>query len=321
MLKAMRAISRAVRRLEKDFMTRWDRTGVAALAAAMTIGTVALSGCGGGGGGGGGGSTPTNYTITGTILNSGAADPGVTVKFDANSSISAVTDSSGHFTLTVPQSAITGSDYVAIYASSGTINKSVTETNGVPANLGTIDVGTTSYTITGTILNSGAPVVGVTVKFDANSSISAVTNSAGSFSLTVPKTAITGSDYVAIYASSGTVNKPVTETAGVPANLGTIDIGTTSYTITGTLLNSGAPDVGITVKYDNNSAISAVTDSNGNFSLTVPKSAITGSDYVSIYIVVGSTPVKRTITETNGVPANLGTIDVGLPPPPPLVSK
>lgn len=301
-------------------MTRWDRTGVAALAVAMTIGTVALSGCGGGGGGGGGGSTgPTSYTITGTILNSGAADPGITVKFDANSSISAVTDSSGKFTLTVPKAAITGSDYVAIYAASGTVNKSVTETAGVPANLGTIDVGTASYTITGTILNSGAPVVGITVKFDANSSISAVTNASGSFSLTVPKSAITGSDYVAIYAASGTVNKSVTETAGVPANLGTIDIGTTSYTITGTILNSGAPDVGITVKYDNNSAISAVTDVSGNFTLTVPKSAITGSDYVSIYIVAGSTPVTRTITETAGVPANIGTIDVGLPPPPPLV--
>ena len=112
---------------------------LAALCAGLVIG---FAGCGGGGGGGGG--TPASPdTVSGTVTdNSGNEPSGDVVKFDdlTGSGVDGtVTETSGSttsgtYTLTVPVSDITGSDYLWIFDSSGNLLDLVAVT--VPAGSG-----------------------------------------------------------------------------------------------------------------------------------------------------------------------------------------
>ncbi len=98
------------------------------VAPAIALSAAALgfssAGCGGGGGGGGGGThTPTvsKNTYSGTVTDqSGDLLSGETILFDGNSTYTTTTNSSGAFTLTVPVSALTGSDFLTVDDSSGT---------------------------------------------------------------------------------------------------------------------------------------------------------------------------------------------------------
>jgi len=179
----------------------------------------------------------------------------------------------------------------------------------------------TNYTIHGLLQNNAAALAGVVVRYDGNAAYTATTAADGSFSFTVPASAITGADFAAVYFPVGAapIKKTITEVSGVPQDLGTFDIHVVtvpSYDIHGKIVENGIPVAGLTVKFDNLAAYTVVTDANGNFTLTVPKTAITGADFAAIYITAGGVPAQKTITETAGVPADIGTIDIGLPPPP-----
>ena len=179
----------------------------------------------------------------------------------------------------------------------------------------------TTFTIHGLLLNNGAALSGVTVRYDGNATYTATTAADGSFAFVVPATAVTGADYAAVYYPVGAaaIKKPIPETAGVPGDIGSFDIHVAppaTYSIHGTLLNSGVPVVGVTIKFDDLAAYTTVTDGSGKFTLTIPQTATTGSDFASIYLVTGSLPVHKAIKEIAKVPADLGTLDVGLPPPP-----
>ena len=175
--------------------------------------------------------------------------------------------------------------------------------------------GGTNYTVTGKVIDQ-TPLSGVTVEFDNSTTNAAKTDSSGNFSITVPKSAVTGADTVTILIPSGaSAQATVTDVSGVPQNLGTL------YVITGTLLNNGALDSGIVVKFNGLSAYSTTTNSAGNFALVVPPAAITGSDSVFIYQIPGIQLFTPAVVETNGVPQNLGTKDVALMPPPPFSVK
>jgi len=208
-------------------MTRWvkERRTVAGLAISVGMAGFAITGCGGGGGGGG--TTPppppATYTITGQLYNHGAPAAGVPVTFDGLAGTATTTTATGNYTITLPKTAVTGSDHVTFGLGGATpVNFTVTEVSGVPQNVGKI------YVVNGTILNNGNPASGLTINFDGNASTATMTDSDGKFMLLVPLALVTGTDTIKIVIVPGSspVTQPLTEVGGVPQDFGTKDIGT-----------------------------------------------------------------------------------------------
>jgi len=171
-----------------------------------------------------------------------------------------------------------------------------------------------TYTITGQLYNHGAPAAGVPVTFDGLAATATTTNATGNYTITLPKTAVTGSDHVTFVLSSGAtpVNAGVTEVSGVPQNVGRI------YVINGTLLYNSSPQSGLAVSFNNNASASTTTDGNGKFAVLVPQALVTGTDKLYIVLVPGNLPATQPVTEISGVPQDFGTKDLGLPGPPPV---
>jgi hypothetical protein len=161
------------------------------------------------------------------------------------------------------------------------------------------------------LYNHGAPAAGVPVTFDGLAATATTTNATGNYTITLPKTAVTGADHVTFgLGGASPVNFTVTEVSGVPQNVGRI------YVVNGTLLDFGDPATGLGVSFDNNASTSTTTDANGKFALLVPQALVTGTDKIFIVIVPGSSPASRPVVEVSGVPQDFAPIDIGLPPPP-----
>ncbi|WP_348919942.1 Ig-like domain-containing protein [Enterococcus rotai] len=233
------------------------------------------------------GTSATGYTVTGT------ATPGdtVSVKNTGGTVVgSAVVDSNGDFTAVIPVGAATPNEQLTATAqdpdgntSPGTNFTTPADPVVVPAPVvtGVTGTSTTGYTVTGTatagntvlIKNTGGTVIGT-----------ATANVSGSFTVMIPIGSATPNESLSAVADDGaghqssatpftTPADPVVVTAPTVTNV--TGSSATGYTVTGiadagntvTIKNTGGLDIG-----------SALTDSNGEFTVIIPIGSATPSE-------------------------------------------
>jgi len=103
---------------------------------------------------------------------------------------------------------------------------------------------------------------------------------------------------------------------------------TTTAPVTGTILGalqnaSGAPLGGYAILFDNSTSNETTSNAQGQFTLVIPVSAITGSDTLVIkdssgnVITIQSVSIPTTVSSTTSI----GTLTLGAPPGPPSLSS
>ncbi len=273
-------------------------------------------------------------------------------------------DEAGDFSITVTLSAASASSVSVPFTLGGTAVAG-TDYSGVTASPLVIAAGSTSGTITGTLLDDGAPDAVKTLTFTLGTPTGAtlgtpatntltitepaatptvqfstagesVSETAGAFSVTVTLSAASASSVSVPFTLGGTAVAG-TDFSGVTASPLVIPAGSTSGTITGTLLDDGAPDAvktltftlgtptgaslgtpatntltitepGATPTVQFGAAAESVDESAGTFSITVTLSAASDAS-VSVPFTLGGSAVAG--TDSSGVTASPLVIPAG----------
>ncbi len=201
--------------------------------------------------------TPTNATVGNTAVNTlTITEPVPTVQF--SSAGEAVNESAGTFSITVSLATASTQAVSVPFTLGGTAVSGIDYSGVTPSPL-SIPAGSTSAIITGTLLSDpGAnPTLTVTLGTPTNATLGATTvntltitepaptvqfsagsetiNAPGTFSITVSLAAASTQEVIVPFTLSGTA-KSGTDTSGVTASPLVIPAGSTTATITGTLL-------------------------------------------------------------------------------------
>ncbi len=186
-------------------------------------------------------------------------------------------------------------------------------------------------TVSGVLQDTfGDPLVGYQVALDGSTSLTTKTASgtpsvpAGSFSLTVPVSAVLGSgqDNLTFTDPTKTISKvqAVTLTKGSNSsnNVGVIKIATPTESVSGVLQDTyGVPLVGYHVALDGSATLVGVTVAAGVFSLTVPVSVVAGSGQDNLTFADPNRTFDRvqTVSLARGANAvnNVGVIHISTP--------
>ncbi|WP_149206685.1 T9SS-translocated chitinase ChiA [Flavobacterium johnsoniae] len=222
------------------------------------------------------GTQPT-YTVSGTVLDGSTPVSGVTVTaVSGSTTLTAVSNASGvysiagltaglNFTVTAAKSGFSYAPASTVYNAIDS-NKTLNFTQGAPV---------VNYTVSGTVLNSAAPVSGVTVTASfTGGSYAAVTNASGAYSLSLPS----GGNYTVTAALTGQTFTPASTVysnfnANKTLNF-TQDVVVSTSKISGTVKNGTNPVAGAKVEIvlpwtDNThnwKSVIATTDAQGKYS-------------------------------------------------------
>lgn len=228
---------------------------------------------------------PTStYSITGTITGPGAA--GATVKVVGSSTVTAVSDSSGNFSI----SGLSNGTYTVSVVASGAYayspaTQSVTIQNGHV--LGLSFTSQSTYTITGTI--SGAGGSGATVSLSGSATATVVANASGAYSFA----GLVNGSYTVSANKTGYIFLPSSQAVTVNGANVTANFSSSlqTYTITGTI--SGPGGANATVNLTGASTATVTANSSGVYSFTVVNGSYTITPIKSGYLF---TPANRAVT-------------------------
>ena len=132
-----------------------------------------------------------------------------------------------------------------------------------------------TYTVTGTITSGGSPLVGVVVAVSGSASTTAVTAADGTYSFSLTS----GGNYTLTPSSANYTFSPMNvSTTNLSGNWSGNNFTATfaAYTVSGTLMYSGAPLEGAVVSLSGNTSGSVTTGSGGTYSFAV----VGGGNYV-----------------------------------------
>jgi YVTN family beta-propeller protein len=211
--------------------------------------------------------TLNNYTLSGRTLLGGAGLPGVTVTLLGSRTGSAVTDSGGHYSFTVPA----GGSYVVTPMRQ---NYTFSPPSATYTNLGSsqsFDFAATlnSYAISGRVTDANnAGLSGVTVSLSGSATDSTTTDASGNYSF--PSVAAGGSYTVTPSKPFYTFSPAGRSLANISGDQAGVNFtgALNQYTVSGrvTLSGAGDPLAGVTVTMSAGSAGSATSDAQGNYS-------------------------------------------------------
>ncbi|EOH98573.1 hypothetical protein UAW_01169 [Enterococcus haemoperoxidus ATCC BAA-382] len=235
------------------------------------------------------GTSAIGHTVTGTAT----AGNTVEIRNTGGTTIgSGIADGSGNFTIVIPQGLTTANESLTAVAKIG-VNESTPTPFTTPADpvvIGapTVDnvsgTSTTGYTVTGTatagntveVKNTGGTVIGT-----------AIADPSGNYTVTIPVGSATPNQQLSATAKDADGNQspatpfttpadPVVVTAPTVTNV--TGTSTTGYTVTGTAT------AGNTVEIKNTGGTvigTAITDSSGNYTVTIPAGLATPSQQLS----------------------------------------
>jgi subtilisin family serine protease len=231
--------------------------------------------------------TAAANTLSGHIQNSGGTPlVGISVSLSGSGSGSTTTNASGDYTFSaVPNGSCTITPTNGTYAFTP-VNRTATVADNTTSGLDF--TGTASFTISGTIANSGA---GVSVAIGAYTTVT--TNASGAYTATVPD----GASYNVVPTKSGWRFTPANQNVSVSgANQPNINFTGAANTISGTvtLSGSGLGSVTLTLKVGAVTYATATSAANGTYTFTaVPNNSYTLTASRTGYRFA---PVSRAIT-------------------------
>ena len=163
----------------------------------------------------------------------------------------------------------------------------------VPANPTVYDFNTgavtTSYTVSGTVLNGATPVSGATISaVTGTTTLTAVSDASGNYSVA---NLVSGSNYTVTIAKTGLTFTPASTVYNAISSNKTLNftqvVTPVYYTVSGTVLNGTTPVSGATISaVTGTTTLTAVSDTSGNYSVA---NLISGSDYTITIAKTGLT--------------------------------
>lgn len=246
------------------------------------------------------------YTVSGTITRNGSALSGVTVSVTGSSTTSTDTDASGNYSFTLQSGNYTLTPTRANY----TFSPVSVSTTALSGNWAGNDFAATvnTYTVSGTITESGSGLSGVTVSVTGSTTTSTTTDGSGNYSFTLDGDA----NYMLTPTMTAYVFSPTSlSTTTLSGNWTANDFtGINGYAVSGTIMSDGAALSGVTINVTGSTTTSTTTDASGNYSLLLLPGTYTltpaHSGYVMSPLNKAVTVVAAAVTGNDFIGSNLG---------------